>query len=429
MCRPKLHFDREETPTAPVSLEASDFLSFMSRDKGSQQLAGSQQPRHDDENNFLRVDALNFDTQLPLQKISPTGLSDINFPRTVCNCNEPREVEPNTKLTVKPTGKKGKIERPVIIVQHNYHDHSHEKEIDYPLLQPKSRGGVSIPFPLKLHDMLDQAMAEGYGDIVSWQPHGRCFVVYKAREFQDIVLPKYFKLNKMSSFQRQLNLYGFQRLTFGRDRGGYYHERFLRHKNFLARGIKRVQVKGTGVRARSNPEQEPNFWAMKWCDPAVVNTEKSNSSEREPSIPHQSQSTPQQELNNFWTMADLEPIDIRTMQWGDSNITSSSNGHKENHDGNCGIVSTWSVPIELEDLQSYQQKTLAFPKDFQPLPTHCGSLGAQANNDDLFDSFGEGAYPLMNQNQNKPEGPSMVSNNSGGLGNSLYSDSFGFQIY
>ena len=166
---------------------------------------------------------------------------------------------------------KGKRSHRIIVVEHNYHDHSRENKGDRPR-QQKSRGGVSIPFPLKLHKMLDRAMVEGHGDVVSWQPHGRCFVIYKLKDFQDIVLPKYFKLSKISSFQRQLNLYGFQRLTIGRDRGGYYHELFLRNKEFLAYDIKRVQVKGTGVRARSNPEQEPNFWAMQWCDPKVVAT-------------------------------------------------------------------------------------------------------------------------------------------------------------
>lgn len=61
-----------------------------------------------------------------------------------------------------------------------------------------------------------------------------------------------------------MNLYGFQRLTRGQDRGGYYHELFLRNKVFLAHNIQRCKVKGTKVRARSNPEQEPDFWSMSW---------------------------------------------------------------------------------------------------------------------------------------------------------------------
>jgi len=124
---------------------------------------------------------------------------------------------------------------------------------------------VTTPFPLKLHEMLIATAAEGMDDIVSWQPHGRCFLVHKPKDFVEL-LPRFFKLSKLASFQRQLNLYGFQRLTRGRDRGGYYHELFLRNRTFLAHSIQRIKVKGTGVRARSNPDQEPDFWAMPWVN-------------------------------------------------------------------------------------------------------------------------------------------------------------------
>lgn len=151
-----------------------------------------------------------------------------------------------------------------IIVQHNYHDHSHDNRSGYQEEHP-ARGGVTTPFPLKLHEMLQNVEADGYGHVVSWQPHGRCFVVHKPKEFVEL-LPTYFKLSKLPSFQRQLNLYGFQRLTRGKDRGGYYHELFLRGKQFLAHSIQRIKVKGTGVRARSNPDQEPDFWSMPWVE-------------------------------------------------------------------------------------------------------------------------------------------------------------------
>eukprot|EP00980_Cylindrotheca_fusiformis_P024154 scaffold11571_cov122-Cylindrotheca_fusiformis.AAC.17 len=152
-----------------------------------------------------------------------------------------------------------------ITVQHHYHDHSYDSPERYVQQQP-ARGGVVTPFPVKLHEMLRQLELDGHADIISWQPHGRCFVVHKPADFVPL-LPKYFKLSKLASFQRQLNLYGFQRLTRGRDRGGYYHEFFLRSKPFLASAIQRTKVKGTGVRARSNPEQEPNFYSMPWVAP------------------------------------------------------------------------------------------------------------------------------------------------------------------
>ncbi|OEU09000.1 winged helix DNA-binding domain-containing protein, partial [Fragilariopsis cylindrus CCMP1102] len=89
-------------------------------------------------------------------------------------------------------------------------------------------------------DMLDRAITNNYAHIVSWQPHGRSFLIHKPKEFEKIVLPLCnYKLTKLSSFQRQLNLYGFERITIGRDRGGYYHEKFLRNKHGLANKIER----------------------------------------------------------------------------------------------------------------------------------------------------------------------------------------------
>lgn len=147
-----------------------------------------------------------------------------------------------------------------IVVEHHYHDHATENEsID----ERPARGGVTTPFPIRLHKMLDKMEADGHADVISWQPHGRCFVVRKPKEFKEL-LPIYFKLSKMSSFQRQLNLYGFQRLTRGRDKNGYYHEYFLRGKAALSHKIQRTKVKGTGVRARSNPTSEPHLWEMTW---------------------------------------------------------------------------------------------------------------------------------------------------------------------
>lgn len=121
--------------------------------------------------------------------------------------------------------------------------------------------------------MLESVEAEGLNHIVSWQPHGRCFVVHNPTDFVHI-LARCFKISKVASFQRQLNLYGFQRLTTGNDSGGYYHELFLRGKIFLADNIHRIKVKGTKIRARSNPEQEPNFYAMPWVEESTQHNTK-----------------------------------------------------------------------------------------------------------------------------------------------------------
>lgn len=162
------------------------------------------------------------------------------------------------------------------LVKHDYHDHSTDSEVT--ILQGKSmsRGGVSIPFPMKLYDMLNGIEKERKTHIVSWQPHGRCFVVHNQRLFVEDVMQKYFQQKKYASFQRQLNLYGFSRLTKGCDKGGYYHELFLRGKRFLASRIHRMKVKGTGARMASNPDAEPNFYLMAPAVDSPLDTIKSN---------------------------------------------------------------------------------------------------------------------------------------------------------
>jgi HSF-type DNA-binding len=70
---------------------------------------------------------------------------------------------------------------------------------------------------------------------------------------------RYFRHAKWTSLLRQLNLYGFRRLTRGVDCGGYYHECFLKGHPSLCQRIHRIPVKGTGIRGHSGAE--PNLYA------------------------------------------------------------------------------------------------------------------------------------------------------------------------
>ena len=73
---------------------------------------------------------------------------------------------------------------------------------------------------------------------------------------------RYFKQNKLTSFQRQLNLYGFNRLTRGPDAAAYYHEYFLRHREYLAKRMMRQRIKGTKIKGAASPDAEPDFYGM-----------------------------------------------------------------------------------------------------------------------------------------------------------------------
>lgn len=54
-----------------------------------------------------------------------------------------------------------------------------------------AKGGVSCPFPWRLHEMLKVTAEEGIDDIVSWVAHGRAFTVHKPKEFAKHVLSRY----------------------------------------------------------------------------------------------------------------------------------------------------------------------------------------------------------------------------------------------
>ena len=82
------------------------------------------------------------------------------------------------------------------------------------------------------------------------------------------VLNRYFKQTKLTSFQRQLNLYGFRRITQGTDAGAYYHEMFLRSRVGLCQRMARQKVKGTGHKQPADAKTEPNFYEMRPTDTA-----------------------------------------------------------------------------------------------------------------------------------------------------------------
>jgi len=94
-------------------------------------------------------------------------------------------------------------------------------------------------FPWKLHDMLEDAEAKGFEDIVSWMLDGLSFKVHKVEEFVEQVLPMYFDQTKFESFRRQLNLYGFTRFHSGELQGMYHHISFVKDKKQLCHYVLR----------------------------------------------------------------------------------------------------------------------------------------------------------------------------------------------
>merc|ERR1711862_642939 len=69
---------------------------------------------------------------------------------------------------------------------------------------------------------------KGLSKIIEWSVSGKAFRIDNVSQFASIVLPKYFRTSKFSSFQRNLNLYGFFKVRRGPDIDMYAHPSFIR---------------------------------------------------------------------------------------------------------------------------------------------------------------------------------------------------------
>jgi hypothetical protein len=124
--------------------------------------------------------------------------------------------------------------------EEDYHSSSNQRRS--PSVSMKSCG---VPFPWKLHEMLDNAEKEGFDSVVSWLPgNDNAFRVHDIYAFVDTVMTRYFNQTKYKSFQRQLNLWGFRRVSTGPGRGGYSHSCFIRDQPTLCIHIRRQKIKG-----------------------------------------------------------------------------------------------------------------------------------------------------------------------------------------
>jgi len=113
---------------------------------------------------------------------------------------------------------------------------------------------ITKQFPWKLHEMLDVVEQRGETSVVSWLPDGRAFRVHSPALFVDQIMKKCFNQTKYKSFQRQLNLWGFERvIKASAEKGSYFHPLFLRGRRDLCQEMARQKVKG------EKPKQDQQY--------------------------------------------------------------------------------------------------------------------------------------------------------------------------
>lgn len=98
-------------------------------------------------------------------------------------------------------------------------------------------------FILKLWKMINDSDCD---DLISWSDNGQSFIIMDPPKFSQ-ELSKYFKHNNLSSFIRQLNMYGFRKVATiensglhpGTDDLHFYHPDFVKDKPERLEAIKR----------------------------------------------------------------------------------------------------------------------------------------------------------------------------------------------
>ena len=140
-----------------------------------------------------------------------------------------------------------------------------KNETDVAQIGYVSNRNLSTSFPNKLYAMLQRMEID---HIITWLPHGRAFIVRDQHHFMKYIHPRFFAAQATyRSFMRQLNLWGFKRLTApGPDKGAYYHQLFLRGMPNLIRKMK-IQKSKDGIRSVHNPDEEPNFYFLSEARP------------------------------------------------------------------------------------------------------------------------------------------------------------------
>ncbi|KAH8280390.1 hypothetical protein KR018_005478 [Drosophila ironensis] len=122
--------------------------------------------------------------------------------------------------------------------------------------------GSGVPaFLAKLWRLVDDSDTN---HLIGWTKDGHSFIIQNQAQFARELLPLNYKHNNMASFIRQLNMYGFHKITsidngglrFDRDEIEFSHPFFKRNSPFLLDQIKRKISNNKNVEEKSAIKQE-----------------------------------------------------------------------------------------------------------------------------------------------------------------------------
>ena len=125
----------------------------------------------------------------------------------------------------------------------------------------KKKQAILNKFLSKTYHMIDQCDPS----IASWSSAGDSFTVKDIQAFEQSVLPNYFNHSHFTSFTRQLNFYGFQKLRSdwdlqmkGNNSVRFCHEFFKKDQPELLYKIQRATAGGNSSKQPSSPGSRPS---------------------------------------------------------------------------------------------------------------------------------------------------------------------------
>jgi len=176
------------------------------------------------------------------------------------------------KAAVSGEAGEDKTKAAVVAGASSYRDFSRvlpEKHNDASSLIAQSTTAKEPTFPVKLHMILSNPE---FQDIIAWLPHGRSWRILQQKAFEERVIPLYFRHGRYSSFARQVNGWGFKRITHGSDYNSYYHELFLRGMPHLCDKMRRLTTKDLSKKKKMEDGPTPDFYALSRDNPLPEST-------------------------------------------------------------------------------------------------------------------------------------------------------------
>ena len=129
---------------------------------------------------------------------------------------------------------------------------NHPRDLKQAAVQPGHL--EKLAFPDKIYHMLHEQSHRK--EVVSFVAAGTSFLIHDPRIFETEIMPLYFTSTRLASFQRQLNLYGFQRVERGPFRGAYRHPSFVQGQKDLLVNIKRQVTRRKKAAEAKKEEKE-----------------------------------------------------------------------------------------------------------------------------------------------------------------------------